>query len=140
MSMTMASIVYLISSICFIMALRGLSHPDSAKKGLMFGVTGMALAILTTVAMPGVLSMGTIVWGIAIGGIIGTIIAQKIDMRDLPQLVAAFHSLVGLAAVFVAAAAFYSPEAFGIGTSGHIHMGSIVEMSLAAYQRQQPNL
>lgn len=130
MSMTMASIVYLISSICFIMALRGLSHPDSAKKGLMFGVTGMALAILTTVAMPGVLSMGTIVWGIAIGGIIGTIIAQKIDMRDLPQLVAAFHSLVGLAAVFVAAAAFYSPEAFGIGTSGHIHMGSIVEMSL----------
>ena len=130
MSMTLTSIAYLLSSICFIMALRGLSHPDSSKQGLRFGIAGMAVAILTTIASPGVMSMGGIIWGIAIGGIIGAVIAKKIDMRDLPQLVAAFHSLVGLAAVFVAAAAFYSPEAFGIGQAGHIHTGSIIEMSI----------
>lgn len=130
MSPAMISIAYLISSICFIMALRGLSHPDSSKQGLMFGITGMVITILTTLGMPGILSMNAIILGIIIGGVIGTVIAQKIDMRDLPQLVAAFHSLVGLAAVFVAAAAFHSPEAFGIGVSGNIHTGSLIEMSL----------
>jgi NAD(P) transhydrogenase subunit beta len=130
MSVTVASLVYLVSSVFFIMALRGLSHPQTAKRGLNFGIAGMALTIITTMALPGILSLNAIILGILIGGTIGTVIAKKIEMTALPQLVAAFHSLVGLAAVFVAAAAFYSPEAYGIGISGQIHPGSLFEMSL----------
>ncbi len=121
---------YLISSVCFIMALRGLSSPDSAQRGLAFGIGGMVVAILTTLGMSVVQDYFTIILGIAIGGIIGGIIAQKIEMTALPQLVAAFHSLVGLAAVFVAIAAFNSPESYNIGTSGHIHGGSLLELAL----------
>jgi NAD(P) transhydrogenase subunit beta len=130
MSATLTGFAYLIASVCFIMALRGLSSPDLARRGNLFGIVGMVIAILTTLAQPDVLSYGTILIAIMIGGAVGTVIARKIQMTALPQLVAAFHSLVGLAAVFVAAAAFYSPEAYGIGAVGDIKAGSLIEMSL----------
>ncbi|MBC7136862.1 MAG: NAD(P)(+) transhydrogenase (Re/Si-specific) subunit beta [Oceanibaculum nanhaiense] len=130
MSATYAALLYLVASICFIMALRGLSSPVTSRQGNIFGMAGMAIAILTTLALPDVLSYGMILAGIVIGGAIGTLIAYKIQMTALPQLVAAFHSLVGLAAVFVAAAAFYSPESYGIGVAGNIAVGSLIEMSL----------
>ena len=98
--------------------------------GNIYGISGMIIAVLTTVALPGVISFGTIVIGVLIGGAIGTLIALRIEMTALPQLVAAFHSLVGLAAVFVAGAAFYSPEAYGIGVIGNIKVGSLIEMSI----------
>ncbi|WP_193183690.1 NAD(P)(+) transhydrogenase (Re/Si-specific) subunit beta [Nisaea sediminum] len=130
MTENLSAFLYLISSICFIMALKGLSSPDSARQGNMFGIAGMTIAILTTLAMPEVMSYGTILAGIVIGGSIGAFIARKIQMTALPQLVAAFHSLVGLAACFVAAAAFFRPEAYGIGTPGNIAVGSLVEMAI----------
>ncbi|MEQ9491606.1 MAG: NAD(P)(+) transhydrogenase (Re/Si-specific) subunit beta [Alphaproteobacteria bacterium] len=125
-----AGYAYLIAAICFIMALRGLSSPETARKGNLFGIVGMTIAVATTLAKPGVLSIELILAGIVIGGAIGTAIAMKIQMTALPQLVAAFHSLVGLAAVFVAGAAFYTPEAYGIGTAGAIGTGSLIEMAL----------
>ncbi|MDB5492579.1 MAG: transhydrogenase subunit beta [Micavibrio sp.] len=125
-----APFAYLIASVCFIMALRGLSGPQTAQTGLKFGIFGMALAILTTLTMPGVTSYFWILPAIALGGTIGTVIALKIKMTDLPQLMAAFHSLVGLAAVFVAAGAFNNPEAYAIGETGNIHLNSLIEMSL----------
>lgn len=127
---TLAPLAYLVASVCFIMALRGLSHPESARGGLMYGMFGMGLAILTTLLLPNVTSYGWIIAGVIIGGTIGTVIAMKIQMTALPQLVAAFHSLVGLAAVFVAAAAFTNPEAYHIGVSGNIKIASLIEMSL----------
>ncbi len=127
-SLTM--LAYVIAGICFILALKGLSSPESARMGNIFGIAGMAIAILTTLASPVVVNYLWIVLGIAIGGAAGAVIAKKIQMTALPQLVAVFHSLVGLAAVFVATAAFLAPEAYGIGTAGHIHTGSLVEMSL----------
>jgi len=130
MSASLTSFLYLISSVCFIMALRGLSSPKTARMGNIYGVSGMVIAILTTLALPGVVSFGMIVLGVLIGGAIGTAIALRIEMTALPQLVAAFHSLVGLAAVFVAGAAFYAPEAYGIGTAGDIKTGSLIEMSI----------
>jgi H+-translocating NAD(P) transhydrogenase subunit beta len=130
MPMTVSLLAYLVSSVCCIMALRGLSGPNTAKGGLMFGIAGMALAVVTTLLLPGVSSYGMIILGIAVGGGIGTVIAKKIEMTALPQLVAAFHSLVGLAAVFIAAAAFHNPEAYGIGVQGDIHIGSLIEMAL----------
>ena len=126
----LAGYAYLVAAICFIMALRGLSSPETARKGNLYGIVGMLIAVITTIAMPNVLSYGLIISGILIGGAIGTVIALKIQMTALPQLVAAFHSLVGLAAVFVAAAAYYTPEAYGIGAPGEIGVGSLVEMSL----------
>src|SRR3984957_2554182 len=102
------------------MALRGLSSPVTARSGLRFGIVGMTIAVATTMALPGVDSFGPILAAIALGGIIGAVVALKIKMTALPQLVAAFHSLVGLAAVFVAAAALNAPESFGIGTVGNI--------------------
>ncbi len=125
-----AVLAYLIAAVCFIMALRGLSGPESAQRGLIFGMAGMALAVVTTLMLPVVQAYGMIAVGIAIGGGAGYYIAKKIEMTALPQLVAAFHSLVGLAAVCVAAAAFYNPEAYGIGYIGDIHINSIIEMSL----------
>jgi NAD(P) transhydrogenase subunit beta len=112
------------------MALRGLSSPLTARGGNLYGIAGMVIAIGTTLASPGVLSFGVILAGIVIGGAIGTFIALRIQMTALPQLVAAFHSLVGLAAVFVAAAAFYLPEAYGIGVAGKIKVASLIEMGL----------
>ncbi|MDH5750579.1 MAG: NAD(P)(+) transhydrogenase (Re/Si-specific) subunit beta [Rhodospirillales bacterium] len=130
MSGTITGYAYLIAAVCFIMALRGLSSPESARQGNLYGIVGMAIAIITTLMDPSVGSFGWIVLAIVIGGAVGAVVAKKIEMTALPQLVAAFHSLVGLAAVFVAAAAFYNPEAFGIGKVGEIHPGSLVEMSL----------
>ena len=126
----LAPLVYLLAGVLFIFALRGLSHPESARRGVLFGMIGMGLAILTTLALPQVSNYGLIITGIIIGGGIGAVIANKIAMTALPQLMAAFHSLVGLAAVCVAAAAFYNPEAFHIGILGNIHLVSLIEMSL----------
>ncbi len=130
MSASLTAFLYLISSVCFIMALRGLSSPKTARRGNIYGVTGMVIAVLTTLALPGVVSFGTIILGGLVGGAIGTVIALRIQMTALPQLVAAFHSLVGLAAVFVASAAFYAPEAYGIGVAGDIKTASLIEMSI----------
>lgn len=125
---TMAA--YIIAAVCFILALRGLSHPESARKGNMLGMIGMGLAIVTTLVSPVVQSYMLIIVAIVIGGAIGTVVALRVQMTALPQLVAAFHSLVGMAAVLVASAALFAPESYGIGTVGHIKAGSLVEMSL----------
>ncbi|MTJ80203.1 MAG: NAD(P)(+) transhydrogenase (Re/Si-specific) subunit beta [Telmatospirillum sp.] len=130
MSENLTAFAYLAASVCFIMALRGLSSPETARTGNRWGISGMAIAIVTTLLTPGVVSYPMIILGVLIGGSIGTVVARRIQMTALPQLVAAFHSLVGLAAVFVAAAAFGNPEAYHIGVPGHIHGGSLVEMSL----------
>src|SRR6202163_4599115 len=130
MSDDLPALLYLVASVCFIMALRGLSSPQTARSGNIYGIAGMAIAILTTLATPQVVSYWLIVIGLLIGGAAGTYIARNIQMTALPQLVAAFHSLVGLAAVCVAAAAFYAPERYGIGTPGNIESGSLLEMGL----------
>lgn len=129
---TFSGIAYLAASVFFIFALRGLSHPETARKGLRYGMTGMTIAIVTTLLLPTVLSYKLIALGILVGGLIGTYIAKKIEMTALPQLMAAFHSLVGLAAVFVASAAFANPEAYNIGLPGAIAAGSLIEMALGA--------
>ncbi|MFC6489257.1 NAD(P)(+) transhydrogenase (Re/Si-specific) subunit beta [Nitratireductor sp. GCM10026969] len=132
MNAELASFLYLISGILFILALRGLSHPTTSRQGNYFGMAGMGIAILTTLAIatPSAGGLGLIVLGLAAGGGAGAVIARRIQMTKMPQLVAAFHSLVGLAAVMVAASALYSPESFGIGTLGAIHAQALVEMSL----------
>jgi NAD(P) transhydrogenase subunit beta len=121
---------YIVAGILFIMALRGLSNPETARKGNLMGMVGMGIAILTTLISPAVQAYAWIVIAIVIGGAAGTVIARKVVMTALPQLVAAFHSLVGMAAVFVATGAMLNPEAYGIGSPGSIHAGSLVEMSL----------
>lgn len=130
MTPTVSTFLYLIAGVCFIMALRGLSSAASARSGNLYGICGMVIAILTTLLTPAVAKYSGIIGGIAIGGAIGAYIARKIKMTALPQLVAAFHSLVGLAAVFVAAAALYNPSAFGIGVENAIYTASLIEMSL----------
>jgi NAD(P) transhydrogenase subunit beta len=132
MSASLTSLFYLIAAVLFIQALRGLSNPETARQGNIMGMAGMAVAIIVTFIHQGMLSgpVGLILLGIIIGGAIGTVIAYKIQMTALPQLVAAFHSLVGLAAVFVAAGALNAPQAFGIGVPGNLHMESLIEMSL----------
>jgi NAD(P) transhydrogenase subunit beta len=126
------ALLYLVAGVCFIQALRGLSNPETSRQGNYFGMAGMGVAVVTTllVAAPGWSAFGLIALGLALGGGIGAYIARSIAMTAMPQLVAAFHSLVGLAAVLVAAAALYAPEAFGIGEAGAIHKQSLVEMSL----------
>jgi H+-translocating NAD(P) transhydrogenase subunit beta len=135
MTANFAAILYLVAGSMFIMALRGLSSPATSRTGNMYGMVGMGIAVLTTLALAKPSS--AMVWililaGIGIGAVIGGITAKRIPMTAMPQLVAAFHSLVGLAAVFVAAAAFYAPDAFGIATDGLIHASSRVEMALGA--------
>ena len=130
MSFEQASLLYLLASVLFILALKGLSHPETSRRGNMLGMLGMALAIATTLAMPGVESYWLIGAGLLVGGSIGTVIALRIKMTALPQLVAAFHSLVGLAATFVAIAAYYNPAAYGIGVRGAVQASSLIEMSL----------
>src|SRR5271167_776518 len=130
MSENLSAFFYLIASVCFILALRGLSSPVTARVGNIYGIAGMLIAVVTTLLTPHVVSFWLIILGILIGGTIGTFIALRIQMTALPQLVAAFHSLVGLAAVFVASAAFYHPEAYGIMGPNGIHLSSLVEMSL----------
>jgi NAD(P) transhydrogenase subunit beta len=126
----MTGTAYLIASVLFILALKGLSSPESARRGNLFGIAGMVIAILTALSDPSVVSFSMILLGMLIGGSIGTVVALRIQMTALPQLVAAFHSLVGLAAVFVAAAAFFNPQAYNIGVPGDIYTASIIEMSL----------
>ena len=135
MSANIVALLYLVSGVLFILALRGLSSPDTSRRGNQFGMIGMGIAIVTTlvVAAPS----GATTWimlaaGFAIGGGIGAVIAKRIPMTAMPQLVAAFHSLVGMAAVLVAAGALYAPQAFGIGQVGQIHTASLVEMALGA--------
>ncbi|TPG51535.1 NAD(P)(+) transhydrogenase (Re/Si-specific) subunit beta [Roseomonas nepalensis] len=132
MGHTLSTLAYLVASVLFILALKGLSHPSTSRRGNIMGMVGMGIAIVATLAQPGmkVGGIGLIVAGLAIGGGIGAVVANRIQMTSLPQLVAAFHSLVGLAAVFVAAAALYAPQSFGIGVPGNIHGQSLVEMSL----------
>ncbi len=123
--------IYLVAAVCFILALRGLSHPETSRAGVLYGMAGMALAVVVTFFSVS----GAHLWillGILLGGGVGAAIANKIQMTALPELMAAFHSLVGLAAVFVAAAAFYNPEAYHIGVAGDIFLVSLVEMSLGA--------
>jgi NAD(P) transhydrogenase subunit beta len=133
MTANLAALLYLVAGVLFIMALRGLSSPVTSRRGNRLGMIGMAIAVATTLwlAAPGdALTIGLIVGGIAIGGTIGAVIARRIAMTAMPQLVAAFHSLVGLAAVYVAAGALYAPAAFGIGAPGAIRMQSLIEMSI----------
>jgi len=133
MKADLAAIAYLVSGVLFILALRGLSSPASSRAGNRNGMIGMTIAIVTTLWVSGaadVMTWGLVIGGLAIGGGIGAVTARRIAMTDMPQLVAAFHSLVGLAAVLVAGAAFYSPEAFGIGVEHAIRLQSLIEMSL----------
>ena len=132
MSQNFAMFAYLVSGVLFIMALRGLSHPTTSRQGNLYGMIGMGIAIVTTLllARPSAGGLLLILAGLAIGGGAGAVIARKIPMTSMPQLVAGFHSLVGLAAVLVAAAALYSPHAFGIGEVGGIHAQALIEMSL----------
>ncbi len=134
MSPNIVALLYLVSGVLFILALRGLSSPESSRRGNQLGMAGMVIAILTTLAQVGdpnsQLTWALIIGGLALGGGIGAYIARRIPMTSMPELVAAFHSLVGLAAVFVAAGALYAPEAFGIGTPGNIAPLSLFEMSL----------
>jgi NAD(P) transhydrogenase subunit beta len=130
MSDSLSALLYLVASVCFIMALRGLSSPDTARGGNIYGIAGMAIAIVTTLVTPQIVSYWLIIIGLLIGGAIGSYIAREIKMTALPQLVAAFHSLVGLAAVCVASAAFAAPEDYGIGIRGAIQGSSLVEMAI----------
>jgi H+-translocating NAD(P) transhydrogenase subunit beta len=132
MSANLTALAYLIAAVLFVLALRGLSSPVTSREGNRYGMIGMAVAVIATLAHHGMggLGYGLIFLGIIIGGAIGSFVALRIQMTALPQLVAAFHSLVGLAAVFVAAAALNAPEAFGIGTAGNIHTQSLIEMSI----------
>src|SRR5246500_4485208 len=133
MNANIASIAYLISGVLFILALRGLSSPETSRRGNLFGMVGMAIAIGTTLASHppvGAVAWVLVIAGPALGGGIGAVIARRVPMTSMPELVAAFHSLVGMAAVLVAAGAFYAPTAFDIGTHGHIHTQSLIEMSI----------
>lgn len=127
---SIVALAYLFSGICFIMALRGLASPATARLGNWFGISGMAVAILTTLCLVDVNSLWFIAIAIFLGGAIGTVVARNIKMTALPQLVAAFHSLVGLAAVLVAASAFSNPGAYGISDGDRIHLSSLLEMGL----------
>jgi NAD(P) transhydrogenase subunit beta len=128
-----AALLYLVAGSLFILALKGLSSPASSRAGNRNGMIGMTIAVLTTLWISGVsdlLTWGLVIGGLGIGGTVGAVMAKRIAMTNMPQLVAAFHSLVGLAAVLTAGAALYSPESFGIGMAGAIHAQSLVEMSL----------
>jgi H+-translocating NAD(P) transhydrogenase subunit beta len=131
MTQNLAAVLYLVSAVLFILALRGLSHPETSRQGNLFGMIGMAIAVLTTIASPGVLSYVELLIGLAIGGGIGAVIAARIQMTAMPQLVAAFHSLVGLAAVLVAVAAYGNPEAYGIADElGRLKLAARIESGL----------
>jgi NAD(P) transhydrogenase subunit beta len=133
MSGNLAALLYLASGVLFILALRGLSSPATSRQGNLFGMIGMGIAMLTTLAVAppaGISGWLLLALGLAVGGGFGAVLARRIAMTAMPQLVAFFHSLVGLAAVFVAAGALYAPEAFHILSNGAIKSASIVEMSL----------
>jgi proton-translocating NAD(P)+ transhydrogenase subunit beta len=133
MSPNLVALLYLVAGVLFILALRGLSSPESSRRGNLFGMIGMTIAVVTTLAShppESPIAWALVAGGIAIGGGVGAVIARRVPMTSMPELVAAFHSLVGMAAVLVAAGAFYAPAAFDIGSEGHIHQQSLIEMSL----------
>ncbi|MEQ1890680.1 MAG: NAD(P)(+) transhydrogenase (Re/Si-specific) subunit beta [Alphaproteobacteria bacterium] len=135
MNPNLAALAYLASGILFILALRGLSSPETSRRGNLSGMLGIGIAIGTSLTVLGsydALTWALILGGLAIGGATGAVIARRISMTAMPQLVAAFHSLVGLAAVLVAASALYTPQAFGLGAPGGIKFASLIEMSLGA--------
>ena len=134
MSANLSALFYLISGILFILALRGLSSPETSRQGNYFGIAGMVISIVVTFLTVGNFGIGFVYVFIflIIGGSIGSFIAFRIPMTAMPELVAGFHSLVGLAAVFVAISAFLKPEAFGLGIIGNIKLASLIEMSLGA--------
>src|SRR5258706_12201301 len=132
MNATLAAILYLVAGVLFILSLRGLSSPASSRRGNFLGMAGMGIAVGTTLAAhppADGIAWVLVVLGVAIGGSIGAVIARRVPMTSMPELVAAFPSLVGMAAVLVAAGAFYAPQAFDIGTPRNIHPQSLVEMS-----------
>ena len=133
MNANLAALLYLVAGVLFILALRGLSSPATSRQGNRFAMIGMAIAVLTTLALQpptSGLAWLLVLLGVAIGGGIGAWRARTVQMTAMPQLVAMFHSLVGLAAVLVAAGALYAPQAFGIAEGGRIHSASIIELSL----------
>ena len=132
MSANLSSLLYLVTGILFILALRGLSSPETSRMGNVFGIVGMILAVIVTFLSVEILFNNLIFFVVALllGGLIGSIIAFKIPMTAMPQLVAGFHSLVGLAAVLVAISAYYNPESFGLGFFQGIKTASIVEMGI----------
>jgi proton-translocating NAD(P)+ transhydrogenase subunit beta len=135
MSPNIVAFLYLVAAVLFILALRGLSSPETSRQGNLFGMIGMAIAMVTTLASHPPAGFGAwalVVLGLAIGGSTGAVIARRVPMTAMPELVAAFHSLVGMAAVLVAAGALYAPSAFDIGSPGAIHGSSLVEMSIGA--------
>jgi len=137
MNANIAAIAYIVSGVLFILALRGLSSPTTSQAGNRNGMIGMAIAVTTALltlwgqGALDVLTLGLIIGGVAIGGAVGAVIARKVAMTSMPQLVAAFHSLVGMAACLVAVAAIYTPSAYGImGEDGTVHLNSLIELSL----------
>jgi H+-translocating NAD(P) transhydrogenase subunit beta len=133
MNADVTALCYLAAGVLFILALRGLSNPETSRRGNLLGMIGMAIAIATTLASHPPVGFGAwvlVVVGMGLGGGAGAVIARRVPMTSMPELVAAFHSLVGMAAVLVAAGALYAPAAFGIGTEGAIHGQSLIEMSL----------
>ena len=135
MSASLAALLYLVAGVLFILSLRGLSHPSSSRQGNLFGMIGMGIAVVTTLLYripSGFSAWLLVIVGIAIGGGFGAWRARTVQMTAMPQLVAFFHALVGLAAVLVAGGALYAPQAFGIGTASEIHGASLVEMSIGA--------
>ena len=134
MSANLSALFYLISGILFILALRGLSSPETSRQGNYFGIAGMAISIIVTFLTMGNFGSGFVyvLLFLVIGGAIGAFIAFRIPMTAMPELVAGFHSLVGLAAVFVAISAFLKPDAFNLGFVGNIKLASLIEMSLGA--------
>ena len=134
MSADLSAVFYLISGVLFILALRGLSSPETSRQGNFFGILGMTIAITVTFLSVGSFSSGLIyvLIFLLIGGLIGAFIAYKIPMTAMPELVAGFHSLVGLSAVFVAISALLNPEAFNLGSPGSIKLASLIEMSIGA--------
>ena len=137
-SANLLAVFYLISGVLFILALRGLSSPETSRQGNFYGVLGMALAIIVTILSVDNFSLGFIYLLIflVLGGSVGAFIAFKIPMTAMPELVAGFHSLVGLAAVFVAISAFLNPQIFNLGFPGQIKIASLIEMSLGAGNRR----
>ncbi len=133
MNADLVALLYLAAGVLFILALRGLSSPETSRRGNRFGMIGMAIAMVTTLAShppAGAGGWALVVLGLAIGGGTGAVIARRVPMTAMPELVAAFHSLVGMAAVLVAAAALYAPAAFDLGRVGAVHKASLVEMSI----------
>jgi NAD(P) transhydrogenase subunit beta len=144
MSMNVVTMLYLVASVCFIQALKGLSHPATARRGNMFGMSGMAIAVVTTFALifrlrsegigAGGIGIPLVLLGVAVGGTVGTILAKRVEMTKMPELVAAMHSLIGLAAVFIAVAAVSEPWAFNIAAPGEpIPLGNRIELFIGTF-------